>query len=159
MELHEIKDHLRDGAYIRNTFNPKDGNWNVLQTESHEVIGDIGGDFGVLFEQGFIENVSTIASGSPVQHYKISTSPEFIERENQVVYTYMHSSGILIMCKRNGNWKFGPFNYRKIVKYLNDHEGFTLNIYDRADQRLIGLRTGILIKDITNRCQKEYIPC
>ena len=156
MELYEIKDHLRNGAYIRNTFNPNDGNWNVLQTENHKVIGNIGGDFGVLLESGFIENISTIAPGSPVQHYKISKSPEFIERENQIIYSYTHPSGIGITRQRNGDWHYGSFKYRDVVNYLNGHYGYSFNIWDRSVQRSIGVETGILMKEILNRCKKEY---
>ncbi len=155
MKTSEIKEHLRDGAYIRNTFMARGEYENTLQAENHKVLGKITPE---QFESlgDFIVNTSKWYTGSQNTHYKINTSPEFVEREDQIIYSYMDISGISIMCKRNGRWLCGPFKLKDVIEYINEYEGFSLNAYDMADQFKIGLRIGIHIKDIVTRCQKEF---
>ncbi len=157
MTIEEIKDHLRNGAYIcySRMLNNKPDEITLWDEDKRKIGGIDESCFTSMVDNEFVKLEKEFILRQNF-YYKINKSPEFIERENQVVYTYMDISGLSVRCQRDGEWKFNPYNYREVVKYLNDVEGYALNIYNRADKHYIGLRIGILIERIANRCQKEY---
>lgn len=80
-------------------------------------------------------------------------------KEHQIIYTYMHKSGIMILRKRNGKWIY-TYRLSQVVKQINilrKRDGKReYETYLKNDLWYVCEEIGMLIEWLLVRCQKEY---